>query len=80
MSLVTGKQIGQPNNQFAKLPATNVIVAQVHELAGNNDTLTLLSGFFEDKDLHNGFALRVAADPDVAGVSEDEVVEEQDQA
>ena len=57
MSLATGKQIGHPNNQFAKLPATNVVITRIHELAGNNNTLTFLSQFYEEEDLCNGFAI-----------------------
>ena len=39
-----------------------------------------MTQFFEEEDLHDGFAPGLVADPDVAGVSEDEVIEEQDQA
>ena len=58
MSLATGKQMGHPNNQFAKLPATNAVIECAHKLAGNNNTLTVLSQHFEEEDLCNGFAPR----------------------
>ena len=40
--------------------------------------LIATSQCFKEDDLHDGFAPGVAVDPDIAGVSEDEVIEEQD--
>ena len=78
-ALTSDSLLGRPNNQFAKLPATNAIIERVHKLAGNNDMLTILSQHFEEEDSHDGFAPGVTVDPDVTGVSKDEVIEEQDQ-